>query len=64
MFTWVADKPAFLAQCQTLPTDAQQCMMPRYRRDHADACLQHRPAKDVLEKLYAGAPVVEPTYAR
>jgi len=64
MFTWVADKPAFLAQCQTLPPEAQQCMMPRYRRDHADACLQHRPPADVLKKLYAGAPVVEPTYAR
>jgi hypothetical protein len=64
MFTWVAGKPAFVAQCQTLPVEAQQCMMPRYRRDHADACLQHRPPADVLKKLYAGAPIVEPTYER
>lgn len=64
MFTWVADKPAFLTACQTLPDEAQKCMAPRYRRDHADACLQQRPAKDVLAKLYAGAPVVEPKYER
>lgn len=62
MFTWVAPKPEFLAQCQKLPGDVQQCMMPRYRRDHADACLQKRPAAAVLKQLYVGAPVVEPNY--
>lgn len=62
MFTWVAPKDDFLAACQQLPEPQQQCMAPRYRRDHAEDCQKQRPMPDVLGKMYAGAPVVEPKY--
>ncbi|MEO6771673.1 MAG: hypothetical protein ABI467_01460 [Kofleriaceae bacterium] len=64
LFTWVAPKDAFLAACQALPLAQQQCMAPRYRRDHAADCLQQRPKPDQLKQLYVGAPIVEPDYGR
>ena len=64
MFKWVAPKDAFLAACQELPAGQQQCMAPRYRRDHADDCQKQRPMPDALKKLYVGEPVVEPSYQR
>lgn len=62
MFTWVAPKDEFVARCEELPSAQQQCMAPRYRRDHADACSKARPLPDVLKKLYVGVPIVEPAY--
>jgi hypothetical protein len=62
LFTWVAPKDEFVAHCEELPPAQQQCMAPRYRRDHADDCSKARPMPDVLKKLYAGAPIVEPDY--
>lgn len=64
MFTWVAPKDAFLAACQELPAAQQQCMAPRYRRDHGEDCQKQRPMPDALKKLYVGAPIVEPNYQR
>jgi hypothetical protein len=62
MFKWVAPKDAFLAACQELPAAEQQCMAPRYRRDHAEDCQKARPMPDALKKLYVGEPIVEPHY--
>jgi len=62
MFKWVAPKDAFLAACQELPVAQQQCMAPRYRRDHAEDCEKQRPMPDALKKLYVGEPIVEPDY--
>jgi len=64
MFTWVAPKDEFVAHCEELPPMQQQCMAPRYRRDHAEDCSKARPLPAVLEKLYRGVPIVEPTYQR
>jgi hypothetical protein len=64
MFTWVAPKDEFVARCLELSPALQQCMAPRYRRDHADDCSKARPMPDVLKKLYVGAPIVEPNYER
>ena len=64
MFKWVAPKDAFVAACQALPVEQQQCMAPRYRRDHGDACQKNRPMPDVLAKMYVGLPIVEPNYQR
>lgn len=62
MFKWVAPKDDFVAACQELPVAQQQCMAPRYRRDHADDCQKNRPMPDALEKMYVGEPIVEPNY--
>ena len=62
MFTWVAPKDEFVAVCQELPLEQQQCMAPRYRRDHADDCSKARPMPDVLKKLYVAVTIVEPNY--
>lgn len=62
MFTWVAAKDEFVARCEELPPAQQQCMAPRYRRDHANDCSKARPLPDVLKKLYVGVPIVEPAY--
>lgn len=64
MFTWVAPKDEFVARCSELPAAQQQCMAPRYRRDHADDCSKARPMPDVLKQLYVGVPIVEPAYPR
>jgi hypothetical protein len=64
MFTWIAPKDEFVARCQELSPALQQCMAPRYRRDHADDCSKARPTPDVLKKLYVGAPIVDPNYQR
>jgi hypothetical protein len=58
MFKWVAPKAEFLARCKELPEKTQQCMMPRYRREHND-CALARPPDDVLHKLFIPEPVVE-----
>ena len=60
MFSWVAAKDVFLAECAKLPLETQQCMMPRYRRDHAE-CHRAKPPADVLAKLIVAAPVPEET---
>ncbi|HEY6032643.1 MAG TPA: hypothetical protein VIV58_00250 [Kofleriaceae bacterium] len=64
MFKWVAPKDAFVAACQALPVEQQQCMAPRYRRDHGDDCQKNRPMPDALAKMYVGLPIVEPNYQR
>jgi len=64
MFKWVAPKDAFVAACEALPVAQQQCMAPRYRRDHGDDCQKNRPMPDVLAKMYVGLPIVEPNYQR
>ncbi|MEO8841096.1 MAG: hypothetical protein ABI591_33620 [Kofleriaceae bacterium] len=64
LFKWVAPKDEFIARCEELPVVQQQCMAPRYRRDHADDCSKGRPMPDVLKKLYVGLPIVEPDYQR
>jgi hypothetical protein len=64
MFKWVAPKDDFVAACQQLPALEQQCMAPRYRRDHADDCQKARPLPDVLKKMYVGEPIVEPNYEK
>jgi hypothetical protein len=58
MFKWVAPKEEFLARCKELPEKAQQCMSPRYRREHDD-CTLARPPDSVLHKLFIAEPVVE-----
>ena len=62
IFTWVAPKPDFLAVCQAQSALVQQCMMPRFRRDHAEECVQVKPPDEVLRKLVVGATVQEPDY--
>jgi hypothetical protein len=64
MFKWVAPKDDFVAACQQLPALEQQCMAPRYRRDHAEDCQKARPMPDVLKKMYVGEPIVEPNYEK
>ncbi len=59
MFDWIAPKPEFLAACQTLSVEAQQCMMPRYRGEHDDACVLARPPDAQLQKMFKAAPAVE-----
>lgn len=58
MFKWVAPKAEFLARCGELPANVQECMMPRYRRDH-DNCTLARPPDAVLQKMFIPEPVVE-----
>jgi hypothetical protein len=58
IFKWVAAKQEFLARCKDLPEKAQQCMAPRYRRDHAD-CTLARPPDAKLHELFIPEPVVE-----
>lgn len=58
MFKWVAPKEEFLARCKELPEKSQQCMGPRYRREHDD-CTLARPPDAVLHKLFIPEPVVE-----
>ena len=58
MFKWLAAKEEFLARCAELSAKAQQCMMPRYRRDHDD-CTLARPPDAVLQKMFIPEPVVE-----
>jgi hypothetical protein len=58
MFKWVAPRATFLTECAALPDKAQQCMMPRYRRDHDD-CALARPPDAVLQKMFIAEPVVE-----
>jgi hypothetical protein len=58
MFKWVAAKDEFLAQCKTLSEKAQQCLAPRYRREHSD-CTLARPPDAVLQKMFIPEPVVE-----
>jgi hypothetical protein len=60
IFQWVAEKPDFLAACQTLSDAQQKCFAPRYRRDHDDECLRARPDKATLAKMIVGLPVEEP----
>jgi hypothetical protein len=62
IFQWIAPKPDFLAQCQTLTPEGQNCMMPRFRRDHRDECQKSHPPAEVLKKLFVGVPVSEPSY--
>ena len=62
IFTWVAPKPDFLAVCQAQSTLVQQCMMPRFRRDHQDECERAKPPDEVLKKLVVGATVPEPDF--
>ena len=64
MFKWVAPKDDFVAACQQLPVAEQQCMAPRYRRDHAEDCQKARPMPDALKKMYVGEPIAEPNYER
>jgi hypothetical protein len=58
MFKWVAPKDEFLAQCKALPEKSQQCLSPRYRREHDD-CTLARPPDAVLHKMFIPEPVVE-----
>jgi hypothetical protein len=58
MFKWVAPKAEFLAACRTLPEQAQQCMAPRYRREHDD-CARARPPDAKLHEMFIPEPVVE-----
>ena len=62
IFTWVAPKPDFLAVCRAQSKLVQDCMMPRYRRDHADECEHAKPPDEVLKKLVVGAAVPEPDF--
>jgi hypothetical protein len=64
MFKSVAPKDAFLAACQDLPVAQQQCMAPRYLRDHTEECQKARPMPDALKKMYVGEPIVEPNYGQ
>jgi hypothetical protein len=56
MFEWVAPKADFIAACKALPEQAQQCMMPRYRRDHDEPCVHARPPDAQLQKMFRAAP--------
>jgi hypothetical protein len=58
MFKWVAAKDEFVARCRELPEKSQQCMAPRYRREHDD-CATARPPDAVLQKMFIAEPVVE-----
>ena len=58
MFKWVAAKDEFMARCKELPEKSQQCLAPRYRREHDD-CTLARPPDAVLHKLFIPEPVVE-----
>jgi hypothetical protein len=59
MFDWVAPKHEFIAACEALPAQTQQCMAPRYRREHDQPCVLARPPDAQLEKMFKAAPVVE-----
>jgi len=64
MFKWVAPKDAFVAACEQLPAAQQQCMAPRYRRDHAEDCQKNRPMPEALKPMYVGEPIPEANPAK
>jgi len=64
MFKWVAPKDAFVAACEQLPAAQQQCMAPRYRRDHPDDCQKNRPMPEALKPMYVGEPIPEANPAK
>jgi hypothetical protein len=59
MFEWVAPRADFLAACQSLTAVQQNCMAPRYRRDHEAECGPARPPDAQLAKMFIAYPVVE-----
>lgn len=52
LFAWIADRDTFLRVCSSLPPDVQQCVAPRYARDHHDECHAKRPPGAVLDQIY------------
>jgi hypothetical protein len=47
----LAPREEFLARCVELPSSAQQCLVPRYRRDHDDECAKTKPSEDVVRDM-------------
>lgn len=52
MFSFVADREAFLKGCNALGSEAQACLVPRYAARNRDSCETARPANEKLAHLY------------
>jgi hypothetical protein len=46
-----APREEFLTKCAALPPLTQQCLVPKYLRDHRPECLPAKPAPEVLKAL-------------
>lgn len=56
LFAFLAGRDAFLAACNQMPPEARPCAVPRYARDHRDACVKMRPPSAVLDQMYKANP--------
>ena len=52
MFSFVADRDAFLAGCNALGSETQACLIPRYAARHREGCETALPTNDKLAHLF------------
>ena len=51
IFTWVAPHDEFIAKCETLPKEAQQCMAPKFSARNKALCQKLRPPPEQLDAM-------------
>jgi hypothetical protein len=51
IFPFVAERDEFIRLCQSLPENAQRCMVPLYTTQHREECEPLRPPNEVLTKM-------------